>query len=184
MDTNRQLPVQEETRDEADPKAQPTPSGTAATRANESARSDEYQLLLDRFAHMQADFENFRKRVAREQMDFKRSGVADALTSLLPTLDNFELALQSSPLTVEEFRSGMELIQRQLRGALEKLGLETVSAKGERFDPHQHEAIEAVDRPGAADEQVIDELRRGYKMGDRLLRPSMVVVARNSAKNC
>jgi molecular chaperone GrpE len=183
MDTTHHLPIQEKAQHEAPRETQASLGISGAARANEGACSDEYQLLLDRFARMQADFENFRKRMAREQLDFKTSAVADALTSLLPALDSFELALQSAPLSVEEFRSGMELVQRQLRGALEKLGLETVSAKGQRFDPHLHEAVEAVDRPEDTDEQVVEELRRGYRMGDRLLRPSMVVVARNPAKN-
>ncbi|HEY1939861.1 MAG TPA: nucleotide exchange factor GrpE [Candidatus Angelobacter sp.] len=182
MDTEHQLQAQDRSHEESGPvqRTSGTPNALA-NQADAAPRDTEYQVLLDRFARMQADFENFRKRMAREQLDFKKSAVADALTSLLPALDSFELALASTPPTVEEFRSGMELIQRQLRAALEKLGLETVPAKGERFNPHLHEAVEVVDQPEVADEQVIHQLRRGYRMGDRILRPSMVVVARKPA---
>ncbi|HET6933538.1 MAG TPA: nucleotide exchange factor GrpE [Candidatus Angelobacter sp.] len=155
------------------------PEDTASRPADSVAASDEYRDLQDRFARVQAEFENFRKRVTREQLTFQRFAVADALTLLLPVLDSFELALQSAPPNLEEFRSGMELIQRQLRDALGKLGLEAVPAKGEPFNPHMHEAVEVVHQREAADDQVVDELRRGYRLGDRLLRPSMVVVARN-----
>ena len=78
-----------------------------------------------------------------------------------------------------EFRSGVELIYKQLQDALSKLGLRAIAAKGELFDPHLHEAIEMVDTTEAADHQILEELQRGYKLKDRLLRPSMVRVARN-----
>lgn len=172
IDPERELP----------PSADSAGEGPDEPRPDQASNKDDYQTLLDRFTRLQAEFDNFRKRVAREQLDFKQFAVADALSSMLPALDSFELALQSSPCSVEEFRAGMELIQRQLRDALGKLGLESVPARGELFNPHLHEAVDVVDRPEAADNQVIDELRRGYRLGDRLLRPSMVVVARNPGK--
>lgn len=155
------------------------PEDTASPATDNVAASHEYRDLQDRFARVQAEFENFRKRVTREQLTFQQFALADALRSLLPVLDSFELALQSAPPNVDEFRSGMELILRQLRDALGKLGLEAVPAKGEPFNPHMHEAVEVVHQREAAEDQVVDELRRGYKLGDRLLRPSMVVVGRN-----
>jgi molecular chaperone GrpE len=135
--------------------------------------------LLDRLARLQAEFENARKRAAREQQEFREYAVADAVKALLPTLDSFERALLTAP-EKSEFRSGVELIYKQLQDALAKLGLRPIPAKGELFDPHQHEAIEMVDTNEAKDHEVLEELQRGYKLKDRLLRPAMVRVARNS----
>jgi len=104
---------------------------------------------------------------------------ADALKALLPTLDSFERALQTSASDKSEFRGGVELIYKQLQDALQKLGLRAIPAKGEPFDPHLHEGIEMVETSDAPDHQILEELQRGYKLKDRLLRPSMVKVARN-----
>jgi molecular chaperone GrpE len=138
----------------------------------------ERDTLIDRLARLQAEFENARKRSAREQQDFREYAVSDALKALLPTLDSFERALQAND-EKSEFRSGIELIYKQLQDALQKLGLRPIPAKGESFDPHLHEAIEMVDTKDAEDHQIIEELQRGYKLKDRLLRPAMVKVARN-----
>jgi molecular chaperone GrpE len=138
----------------------------------------ERDALLDRVARLQAEFENARKRAAREQQDFREYAVADALKGLLPVLDSFERALQTSP-EQSEIHKGVELIYKQLGDALAKLGLQPVVASGQRFDPHLHQAIEMVDTTEVEDHQVLDELQRGYKLKDRLLRPAMVKVARN-----
>jgi molecular chaperone GrpE len=139
----------------------------------------ERDTLIDRLARLQAEFENARKRTAREQQDFREYAVSDALKALLPTLDSFERALQIGAKEKSEFRGGVELIYRQLQDALQKLGLRAIPAKGEPFDPHLHEAIEMVDTTDAADHQILEELQPGYKLKDRLLRPAMVKVARN-----
>jgi len=139
----------------------------------------ERDTLIDRLARLQAEFENARKRTAREQQDFREYAVADAVKALLPTLDSFERALQTGSEERSEFRSGVELIYKQFQDALQKLGLRAIPANGELFDPHLHEAIEMVDTADAPDHQILEELQRGYKLKDRLLRPSMVKVARN-----
>jgi molecular chaperone GrpE len=137
--------------------------------------------LLDRLARAQAEFENARRRAAKEQQDFREYAVVDAIKPLLPVLDSFERALKvkSEP---GDFRSGVELIYKQLLDALSKLGVQVITAKGEPFDPRYHEAIEMVDTSNAADHEVIEELQRGYKFKDRLLRPAMVKVARNPGR--
>ena len=94
-------------------------------------------------------------------------------------MDSFDRALQSSP-EKSEFHLGVELIHKQLLDALTKIGVQPIAAKGQQFDPRLHEAIEMVDTEDAKDNEVIDELQRGYKLKDRLLRPAMVRVARNS----
>jgi molecular chaperone GrpE len=163
--------------------------GSAEVSAAESAAPDselqrtkaERDSLLDRLARMQAEFENARRRTVKEQQDFRDYAAADAIKSLLPVLDSFDRALQvkSDP---AEFRNGVDLIYKQLQAALAKLSLQPIAAKGEPFDPRLHEAIEMVETTDVPDHQVIEELQRGYKLKDRLLRPSMVKVAKNPGK--
>jgi molecular chaperone GrpE len=139
----------------------------------------ERDALIDRLARMQADFDNARKRAAKEQAEFRDYALADAVKTILPVLDSFDRALKSSP-EKSEFHAGVELINKQLQDALTKIGVQPVSAAGRQFDPRFHEAIEMVDSDDAKDNEVIEELQRGYKLKDRLLRPAMVRVARNS----
>jgi molecular chaperone GrpE len=139
----------------------------------------ERDSLLDRLARMQAEFENVRRRNIKEQQDFRDYAAADSIKPLLPVLDSFERAL-SVKSDAAEFRNGVELIYKQLLSALAKLSVQPIAAKGEPFDPHYHEAIEMVETRDAPDHQVIEELQRGYKFKDRLLRPAMVKVAKNS----
>jgi molecular chaperone GrpE len=135
---------------------------------------------LDRAARIQAEFDNYRKRAAREAQDFREYALADALRGLLPILDSLDRALKTNAASLEEYRSGIELIDKQFHDALAKLGVEPVPAQGESFDPNLHQAVQMVDTDEAEDNHVIDELQRGYKLKDRLLRPAMVRVARNS----
>src|ERR1700675_3131040 len=139
----------------------------------------ERDSLLDRLARTQAEFENARRRAAKEQQDFRDYAAADAIKALLPVIDSFERALQvkSEP---GDFRNGVELIYKQLQDFLTKLGVRAIPAKGEPFDPRFHEAIEMVETNEAPDHHVLEELQRGYKVKDRLLRPAMVKVAKNS----
>ena len=155
--------------------AAPESTGPVAELQKLKAERDS---LLDRLARAQAEFENARRRASKEQQDFRDYAAADAIKPLLPVLDSFERALQvkSEP---ADFRSGVELIYKQLQDALAKVGVKAIPAKGEPFDPHVHEAIEMVETTEAADHEVIEELQRGYKIKDRLLRPAMVKVAKN-----
>lgn len=141
----------------------------------------ERDSLLDRLARAQAEFENARRRAAREQQDFRDFASVDVIKSLLPIVDNFERALQSKS-EPADFRSGIELIYKQLQDGLTKLGVQPIASKGKPFDPHVHEAIEMVETPDAADHEVLEEWQRGYKFKDRLLRPAMVKVAKNPGK--
>ncbi|SRR5581483_2014471 len=155
-------------------------ASSAVSDANEFGRvKAERDALLDRLARAQADFENARKRASREQQEYRDYAVADALKALLPVLDSFDRALQHTDIDPGELRSGIELINKQMHDVLAKLGLRPIPAKGEPFDPRFHEAVEMVDTSNAEDHEVLDELQRGYKLKDRLLRPSMVRVARN-----
>lgn len=141
----------------------------------------ERDSLLDRLARAQAEFENARRRASKEQQEFRDFAVADAIKSLLPVVDSLERALQVKS-DAAELHSGVELIYKQLQAALAKLSVNPIVSKGELFDPRYHEAIEMVDTSAAPDHQVMEELQRGYKFKDRLLRPAMVKVARNPGK--
>jgi molecular chaperone GrpE len=135
---------------------------------------------LDRAARIQAEFDNYRKRAAREQQDYREYALADALKTLLPILDSLDRALKTNAASLDEYRSGIELIDKQFHDALSKLGVQPVEAEGESFDPNLHQAVQMVDTDEVEDNRVIDELQRGYKLKDRLLRPAMVRVARNT----
>jgi molecular chaperone GrpE len=139
----------------------------------------ERDSLVDRLARAQAEFENARRRASKEQQDFRDYAAADAIKALLPALDSFERALESGRSESGDFRSGVELIYKQLHDALAKLGVRPIPAKGEPFDPHYHEAIELVETNDVPDHEILEELQRGYKFKDRLLRPAMVKVAKN-----
>lgn len=155
-------------------------SAPAAPSELEQIRS-ERDTLLDRLARTQADFDNARKRLNREQQDFRDFALTDALRSILPIVDSLDWAIQAPVQNLEEFRSGVDLIRKQLSDSLKALGLVPITAKGQAFDPNLHEAIEMVDTDTAPDNQVLAELQRGYKLHDRLLRPATVLVARNSS---
>jgi molecular chaperone GrpE len=139
----------------------------------------ERDSLFDRLARLQAEFENYRKRAQREQGEFRDYALADAVRSLLPVLDSLDLALKNSAGENSELHSGVELTRKQFADALAKLGLREVPAQGEMFSPQWHQAVEMVPSEDVPDHQIIEELQRGYKLKDRLLRPAMVRVASN-----
>jgi len=140
---------------------------------------EERDSLFDRLARLQAEFDNYRKRAAKENADFRDYAVADAAKALLPAIDNLALALKSASASPDDFRKGVELIQRQLQDTLQKLNVQEIRAKGQPFDPRFHEAIEVVESDKVPDHHVLEELQPGYRMKDRLLRPAMVIVAKS-----
>jgi molecular chaperone GrpE len=154
------------------------PGAAEAESELEKVRA-ERAAFLDRAARLQAEFDNFRKRNAKEQQEYREYALADALKILLPILDSLDRALKTNAASLKDFRSGIELIDKQFHDALAKLGVQPVPAEGELFDPNLHQAVQMVDTDEAEDHRVIDELQRGYKLRDRLLRPAMVRVARN-----
>jgi molecular chaperone GrpE len=159
-------------------------AGTGDPRDQVVRLQAERDALFDRLARQQAEFENLRKRSAREQAEFRDYAAANTVKSLLPILDSFDMALKSQETSGNgnDLRKGLEIIRKQMDEVLSKLGVQQVPAKGEPFDPRFHEAIEMVESSDAEDNHVLDELQRGYKLKDRLLRPAMVRVARNPKK--
>jgi molecular chaperone GrpE len=138
----------------------------------------ERDQLADRLARLQAEFENARKREARERTDFREFAVSGAVEQFLPVLDNFQLALGSAG-SVEQLRTGIELIVKQMEEVLRSLNVIPVETVGTKFDPRVHEALESVDRADLPDHQVLEEVRRGYRIRDRLLRPALVRIVNN-----
>ena len=143
---------------------------------------------LEGLARRQADFENYRKRIERERGEAHNRIVADVARKLLPVVDNLGRALEHESRVEstesEEFRyflHGVQLISKQLNDVLESLGIQPIAAVGERFDPHIHEAVVTEPSDKYEPDTVTEELARGYRIGDRLLRPAMVKVSARSA---
>jgi molecular chaperone GrpE len=176
LDLERELPASSDNGPETSGNAMNTAASSSETELEKLKA--ERDSLLDRLARQQAEFDNARKRTVREQQEFREYAAADALKSLLPVVDSLDRALQVKS-DAEEFRNGVDLIYKQLQTALAKLSVHPIASKGEPFDPHYHEAIEMVETTEAPDHHVVEELQRGYKYKDRLLRPAMVKVARN-----
>ena len=145
------------------------------------------QADLDRFRDLalrsQADFENYKKRAAREKEDAVKYANSSLLQRLVSILDNFELGLAAAKTGGKQspIYSGMVLVQKQLNDLLEENGLQAIEAEGKKFDPNLHEAI-AHEPSESAEETVIRQARRGYRFKDRLLRPARVVVSSGPAK--
>ena len=145
-----------------------------------AAKAKEHWEQLLRTA---ADFENFKKRVARERQEFNRYANESLLQKLIPILDNLEMALtaaQTQPATLESLQTGITMIHQQLKGVLAEAGLEEIDATNKTFDPNWHEALSQQETGDVAEGQVVQQLRKGYRLRDRLLRPAGVVVAKKA----
>ena len=158
--------------------AEPVGAGEPVPRAEFEQLKAERDQLLDRIARLQAEFENARKRAERERLEFRDYATGNVVEHFLPVLDNFELALKSTG-TAHQLRSGVQLIVKQMEDVLKQLQVLPVPAVGEEFDPRVHEALGSVERDDLPDQHVAEEIRRGYKLRERLLRPAMVRVAHN-----
>ena len=185
--------VTDEPQQNSDPIAEPIDGAAAGVDSQEIAQvsGGETQLqgevdrlkaerdqLVDRLARLQAEFENARKREQRERTDFRDFAVSGAVEQFLPVLDNFQLALGSTG-SVEQLRAGIELIVKQMEDVLRSLNVQPVESVGVQFDPRVHEALESVDRNDLPDHEVLEEVRRGYRIRDRLLRPALVRIVNN-----
>jgi molecular chaperone GrpE len=137
--------------------------------------------LHDRLLRATAEFDNFRKRTERERREFAEWAAADLLGDVLAVVDDFERALAvQAPPEAAKYREGVEIIHRQLLDLLKKRGVQPLDVVGADFDPTLHQAVAYDEAPGARDGEIVDELRRGYRLGDRLLRPALVRVAKAS----
>jgi len=147
--------------------------------------SQERSSLLDQLLRRQAEFENYRKRIERERSETYQRARAEVLLELLPVVDNLERALSSletSQGDAEALHHGVELIHKQFRDALSKFGLEPVESLGRTFDPHVHEAVTIEPTDEHEENTILEEFQRGYRMGEKLLRPAKVKVASTPEK--
>jgi len=135
--------------------------------------------LMDRLARLQAEFENARRRAEKEKADFRDYATGSVVEQFLPVLDNFELALKSTG-TTEQLKAGVELIVKQMEEILRGFHVQPVPSVGQEFDPRHHEAMGSVEREDLPDQQVAEEIRKGYKLREKLLRPALVRVVSNS----
>jgi molecular chaperone GrpE len=141
----------------------------------------ERDQLLDRLARLQAEFDNARKREIKERADAREYTIGAAVEPFLGVMDNFQLALKAEG-SVDQLRAGVNLILKQMEEALKSLQVVPVETVGTQFDPRIHEALGSIETAELPDHQVVEEIRRGYKIRERLLRPAMVKIAVNPAQ--
>ena len=169
----------------ADEVAQDAGRGTSAEPDNSDADLARLQRerdeLYDRLLRKTAEFDNYRKRVDKERREHAEWAAADVLSDVVAVLDDFDRALAvEAPEEAQSYRAGVELIHRQLGELLRKRKVTPIEALGTDFDPHLHQAVAYEESPGAREGEVIGELRKGYRLGERLLRPALVRVAKAS----
>ena len=175
------LPIDPETTiDEAAHAAAEAAQNTGETAPSDALRKERDELY-DRLLRKTAEFDNFRKRVDRDRKDMIDWAAADVITDVLAIADDFDRALAApAPPEANSYKAGLELIQRQLAEMLKKRGVTTVDALGADFDPHLHQAVSYEEVAGAREGEVVDVMAKGYKLGERLLRPALVKVAKAS----
>lgn len=137
---------------------------------------EDFDNTTDRLKRLMAEFDNYKKRSAKEKEHLYSSLVADIMIAFLPVMDNLEKAINTN--TVDEgYKQGMELVAKQFQDVLKSFGLEEIKSVGEIFDPSVHEAVSSIQDETKQSQEIVEEFRKGYKMGDRVIRHAMVVVA-------
>ena len=147
-----------------------------AVTAERDRLLEEKNELVELLRRRQAEFDNFRKRAEREKSEVLEFAHSDSVRAILPILDDFERALKT-PTADREYARGMDLIYQHFSDALKKLGLESITTKGQKFDPHIHHAVDMVETGDVEEQTILDEYQPGYNFRGRLLRPAMVKVA-------
>ncbi len=195
MSTTNEATMQDEAREEstfepsitsrtvrqAGEETAPEAGALSAAQAEIEQLRGEKEQLLDRLARLQAEFDNARKREQKERADAREYTVGATVEPFLGVMDNFQLALKSEG-TAEQLRAGVELILKQMEEALRGLQVQPVETVGAQFDPRVHEALGSIETSEFPDHQVLEEIRRGYKIREKLLRPALVRIASNTAQ--
>ena len=153
----------------------------AGLQAELAQARGERDQLIDRLARLQAEFDNARKRESKERADARDYAIQGTVEPFLGVMDNFGLALKAEG-DVAQLRAGVELIVKQMEEALRSLNVQPVEAVGAQFDPRVHEALGSIETAEYPDHQVLEEIRRGYKLRDKLLRPALVRIAVNPSQ--
>lgn len=159
-----------------------TPAAEDPAKALEEARAqaaDNY----DRYLRAAAELDNFRKRTVKMRSETREETLRDVLLQIAPVMDNMRRALAQKNATVEAFKQGVELIYAQLQEALRGYGLEEIQAVGQPFDPLSHEALLEVERPDQPPGVVVEEMEKGYRLRDKVVRPARVVVSKTGGQN-
>ena len=154
-----------------------------ASLKERAAKADDH---WDRLLRQTADYDNYKKRAAREKQDATKYANESLLQKLIPVVDNFEAALAASNTTnasSESLQTGVNMIYTQLKSALADAGLEEIDANSQPFDPNFHEAVSQKETSDVPEGHVVQQLRKGYKLRDRLIRPATVIVANKPATN-
>ena len=180
-------------KDEAEEAEAPIAEGEAGAEAPEEPKEEvtlakeELEKLQaavqekeERALRLQADFENFRRRTAKEKEELSAVVTQGILKDMLPLLDNFERAMAAEAKDIDSFKQGVEMIFKQFGEVLVKNGLEHIEVEGQKFDPNFHQAVMRVENPELEDETIAQELQKGYMVKGRVIRPSMVQVVANS----
>lgn len=171
---------EEETKDEAE--KTPEENEPEVKEAEEEKLSEEEKLRAeldeqkDKYLRVVAEYDNFRKRTAKERLELISTSKADAITQILPVVDNFERAL-SAQTQDETYKTGIEMIFKQLNEVLKGLGIEEINPIGEKFDPSVANAVNQIEDENLGDNEVAQVFQKGYRIGDKVLRYAMVVVA-------
>lgn len=170
---------EQEEKDGAEPADSQTVEVTSLSPEEMQKLVQEKEQQYDRLLRLQADFENYRKRIQKEQANLIRYGAENALREILPVIDNVERAVESVRKhddSNSQLREGIELILSQFLNALEKLGVQPIEAVGQPFDPNKHDALLRVHAPDSMEGLVVEEVRKGYYLHDKVLRPAQVTV--------
>lgn len=139
-------------------------------------KQQELDEITDRYKRVLAEFENFKKRSQKEREGLYNSILSDVITVILPVVDNLENAVKAETEDVK-YKEGIELVLKQLKDVLASKGIEEIQAIGETFDPSLHEAVSSIQDDSKGQQEIVEEYRKGYKIGSKVIRHSMVVVA-------
>lgn len=169
------VPTEEATTPPAEEKKEKKPSKAAQLEKKLAAKEEELAALTDQYQRMLAEYANYKRRTDQEKAQIGAYTKADVLSALLTSVDNMEKAIAAP--AGEDYKTGVDLVLRQFMEALHRLGLEEIGVEGEPFDPNVHNAVMREDAEGVDEEIVAAVFQKGYKLGDRVLRPAMVKVA-------
>ena len=138
--------------------------------------NQELEETTDRLKRLMAEFENYKKRSSKQREMLYNSLVADIIAAILPAVDNLEKAVQTET-EDKQYKQGIELVDKQIKDVLNSFGVKKIESKGQKFDPEVHEAVNHVEDPNLGEQEIKDEFRAGYKIGNKVIRHSMVIVA-------
>ncbi len=167
-----------------DAKESPRAASEEADAESEAGEEEKLQQALkekeDQYLRLQAEYANFRRRTTKEKEELAAVVTQNILTDMLPLLDNFDRAMIAESADLDAFKKGIEMIYGQFQDVLKKNGLELIQTEGATFDPNFHQAVMRVENPEMEDDQIAQELQKGYIVKGRVIRPSMVQVVANS----